>query len=516
MNRLTKSRYLKGRQCHRRIWLAVHGEVEPALESEEVWEERGAEGAELESQVATLFPNAVRIVDAPGEEEQGELSSDLDVCIEWTRDALSGSAPILQAHLAANDLLAIADLLEPRDDGWFLWEIKASTRAKVIHHWDLAFQCEVARRAGLRIVGSGVIHLNREYRRGEDLDVRAMILAPDLTEQVTELREPVKQQIAEQLAVMQEAEVPDATPGPRCKADSAGKGGDRPSACGHLAKGGYCGSRLPENWAGRLPSLGGKKVTFVQAMHEPSVERLDPDEAAPRWTEKQRRMIVAVQHGEAVVESDSLRRELGSLRWPVAYVDFEFDTMMAVPRYRNSRPYEPIPFQWSMQIQLEAGVELEEPRSFLHLDGDDPRQPFMDSFLAALPVVGSIVAHHKAAELTVLRATADSLGGSNTEIVDGLAGRFFDTEALLLAGYYHPEQQGSYLIKKAAPALLGSGYGDLEIQDGIAAVVAWKRAVSPDCSTEERAAIEEQLLAYCGRDTQLMYDIVEKIRELIS
>ncbi|MEZ4495147.1 MAG: hypothetical protein R3C29_17760 [Dehalococcoidia bacterium] len=79
---------------------------------------------------------------------------------------LTGTAPILQAHLSADELLAIVDLLEPRDGGWFLWEIKASTKAKVIHRWDLAFQREVARRAGLVVVGAGVIHLDRGYRRG--------------------------------------------------------------------------------------------------------------------------------------------------------------------------------------------------------------------------------------------------------------------------------------------------------------------------------------------------------------
>ncbi|MEZ4495146.1 MAG: DUF2779 domain-containing protein [Dehalococcoidia bacterium] len=251
-------------------------------------------------------------------------------------------------------------------------------------------------------------------------------------------------------------------------------------------------------------------------MPEPSIELLNPEDDEVAWTDKQRRMIVAVQRGEAIIDADALHGELNKLRWPVAYADFEFDTTMAVPRYRASWPYEPIPFQWSMQIQREPGAELEEPLAFLHLEGGDPRQPFMDSFLAAVPEEGSIVAHHQAAELTVLRCAAAALGGTHSETVRYLARRFFDTERLLLAGYYHPAQQGSYSIKKVAPALLGRGYEDLEIQDGMAAVVAWKRAISPDCQTEERAAIRDHLLAYCGRDTQLMHDIIDALRRLIG
>lgn len=514
MARLSKSRFLKGRQCPRRLWFAAHGVPEPEVVSEDVWEEREAEGAELERQVALLYPDAVRILDAPEDEDEGH--ADLDASIERTRAALTGTAPILQAHLAADDLLAIVDLLEPGDGGWFLWEIKASTKAKVIHRWDLAFQCGVARRAGLSIVGAGVIHLDRAYRRGDALDVEAMIRHVDLSEEVAELEEPVRVQIAEQLAVMQQEEVPDAIPGPRCKADSSGKMGGRPSACGHLDEAGYCGSRLPANWAGRLPKLGKKKAAYIEGMDDPSVELLDPDDPERAWTDNQRRMIVAVQRSEAVIDADALRGKLDELRWPVAYVDFEFDTTMAVPRYRDSRPYETIPFQWSMQIQREPRADLEEPLPFLHLEGGDPRQPFVDSFLAALPQEGSIVAHHQAAELTVLRSAAASLGGTNVEVVEGLARRFFDTERLLLAGYYHPAQRGSYSIKKVAPALLGRGYEGLEIQDGMAAVVAWKRAISQGCPPGDRTAIRYDLLAYCGRDTRLMHDIIDALRRLLS
>lgn len=515
MTRLSKSRFLKGRQCPRRLWLAAHGVAEPEVVSEDVWEEREAEGAELERQVATIYPDAVRILDAPEEEEQGERRDDLAGSTRRTREALEGAAPILQAHLAADDLLAIVDLLEPRPGGWFLWEIKASTRLKAIFDWDLAFQCEVARRAGLEIVGAGVIHLDRDHRRDEEIDVAAMTIPADRSAEVTELEQSVREQIARQLAIIRREEIPDATPGPRCKANSGGKAGDRPSACGHLAGTGYCDSRLPGNWAGRLPQLAGKKATHVEAMADPAVENLDPDDADLAWTDKQRRMIVAVQRGEEFIDADALRRELAKLRWPVAYVDFEFDTAMAVPRYRNCRPYEWIPFQWSMQIQREAGAELEEARSFLHLDSDDPRRAFMASFLAALPEDGSIVAHHQAAELTVLRGAAELLGATHGAVVEGLEQRFFDTEKLLLAGYYHPAQQGSYSIKKVAPALLGHGYGDLEIQDGMAAVVAWKRALARECPAEDREAIRHRLLAYCGRDTELMHDIIEEIRRLV-
>lgn len=89
--------------------------------------------------------------------------------------------------------------------------------------------------------------------------------------------------------------------------------------------------------------------------------------------------------------------------------------------------------------------------------------------------------------------------------------RFFDTETLAREGYCHPDQHCSWSIKKLAPALLGTGYEDLAIQDGMAAVVAWRQVCrEPDLAARDQH--RANLLAYCGRDTRLMHGIIEKLR----
>lgn len=61
-------------------------------------------------------------------------------------------------------------------------------------------------------------------------------------------------------------------------------------------------------------------------------------------------------------------------------------------------------------------------------------------------------------------------------------------------------------------SLVGRGYEDLGIQDGMAAVVKWKEAIDPTTPRMAKTALERQLLAYCGRDTQLMHEIIESVR----
>ena len=518
MRFLSKSSFLKGRQCHRRLWLAAKRPPEPPIDPDEVWEMREAEGALVERHAEHLFPGLIRIAPASDDDEERDSRPDLASNIVQTTMALRERRPIAQAHLQAGQLLSITDILEPEGNAWIVWEVKASTSVKPIHIWDLAFQVEVARRSGLAVAGAGVIRLESNYVREGVVDPAGMLARDPLTREVRAIEKPVQDAVGSMLQALDLRAVPAASPSSHCRADPKAKDGNRPSTCGYLGAAGYCGSRLPEHWAGELPRLSAQKWAEIQAMQDPSIEALDPDERVGRrdkWTDDQQRGIRAVKTGQPIVDAVALRTELAALEWPVAYLDFEFDTGMAVPRFDGCSPYDRLPFQWSMHVQARRGDALVTREPFLHLEGTDPRRPFAIALLAAIPSTGSIVAHHAGAEKQVIEQLADRLGGQISDRLRALLPRFFDTEALARAGYYHPAQKGSWSIKKLAPALIGTGYEGLAIQNGLAAVAAWKNACTErDPAARER--IRAELLAYCGQDTALMHEIVERLRTLAA
>ena len=83
--------------------------------------------------------------------------------------------------------------------------------------------------------------------------------------------------------------------------------------------------------------------------------------------------------------------------------------------------------------------------------------------------------------------------------------RFVDLLNLVRTHIYHPEFHGSYSIKAVLPALVPDlGYGDLEIQEGSNASIAFARMVASDTDETERGRIRNALLAYCQRDTEAM------------
>ena len=72
--------------------------------------------------------------------------------------------------------------------------------------------------------------------------------------------------------------------------------------------------------------------------------------------------------------------------------------------------------------------------------------------------------------------------------------------------YYHPQQQGSWSIKKVLPAIAPDlSYDALEgVQNGGLAMEAFLEAISPTTTSARKAEIEKQLITYCGLDTFAM------------
>ena len=84
--------------------------------------------------------------------------------------------------------------------------------------------------------------------------------------------------------------------------------------------------------------------------------------------------------------------------------------------------------------------------------------------------------------------------------------RVVDLLPIASSRYYHPQQQGSWSIKKVLPAVAPDlRYDALDgVQDGGMAMAAFMDAISAETTASEKAKIEKQLLEYCGLDTYAM------------
>jgi len=204
-----------------------------------------------------------------------------------------------------------------------------------------------------------------------------------------------------------------------------------------------------------------------------------------------------------------IKGELRALEYPLYYMDFE-TVNPAIPRFAGMRPYDLIPFQWSVHLQRQPG-SAPEHFEFLATDTSDPRPAFISALCDALGDRGSIVVYHQQFESQRLCDLALWLPEFSKRIKK-IQDRLSDLLPVIRNYVYHPAFGGSYSLKSVLPALVPKmAYEGMAVADGQAAGLAWESLVRGGLDRDESDRIRKALLNYCGQDTLGMVRLVEKL-----
>jgi hypothetical protein len=213
---------------------------------------------------------------------------------------------------------------------------------------------------------------------------------------------------------------------------------------------------------------------------------------------KQKRVVDAARSGK-VYRSPELAKFFPLLAPPVSYLDFETFSP-AIPMYVGTRPYERIPFQWSLHHNDGSGSLIH--AEFLAHGETDPRREFSESLLRSSErFPGAIMAWSRFEE-KVVRDMANLLPDLAERLI-ALLYRIVDLLPIVADNVAHPDFHGSYSMKAVGPAIAPEiAYNDLDIADGGEASAAFYRIVGdPALSVEARDGLRQCLLKYCHRDT---------------
>jgi len=273
-------------------------------------------------------------------------------------------------------LVRVDILHRRRDNRWRLTEVKSSSDLKEEHLDDVGIQTRVVSRSGLDLASSCLAHVNRNYVfRGGSIDVRKFFRIRDLTRRVEKSQKKLTSQLRTQLRILDQPKAPDIDAGRHCT---------DPVTCEFFDR---CNLPRPHDHIGFLPNLRARKLEQLSDMGIESIRDI-PDDFP--LNERQRRACSSVQKGEPWFSAE-LHKELETLKYPLYSMDFE-TVNPAIPRFSDMRPYDPIPFQWSLHVQREPGSEHEH-YEFLATDRSDPRREFISSLCSVLGKSGSIVVY---------------------------------------------------------------------------------------------------------------------------
>ncbi|MCC6140584.1 MAG: DUF2779 domain-containing protein [Nitrospira sp.] len=479
--RLSKSKFISGLQCHKRLYLEIHQPylATPPDAGTQAILDMGTDVGEL---ARRSFPGG-RLVTAGYRQAEVALAQTTEFMADETIPAIFEAAIMAEGILVRADIVERVPAAEGIPAGWRLIEVKSSTKVKDVHLDDLALQRSVLVSAGLNIVSCHLMRINTAYTyAGGEVDLNELFAIEELSSIVIERQAMVPDRVAAMKAMLLLPAPPLIEPDRHCFA---------PYECPFWA---HCTSRKPERWIFYLP--GAKQIASQLA--EQGVVTIDEIPEGTKLSAVQRKVKENVEW-----VSEKLEAALKTVRFPVHHLDFE-TVMLAVPRFAGTRPYQALPVQWSNHIESDQGELLH--HEFLHTEETDPRKALAEALLDSLGSKGSICVYSPY-EKSVIEQLAEFLP-SLRPALKALVKRIWDLHPVVKEHYYHPEFNGSYSLKEVLPALVPAlRYDDLNIREGGQAASEYYKMVFVETDWIERARIQAELLAYCKRDTLAMVEL---------
>ena len=493
--RLSKSRYVSGTQCHLRLWYDTHRR-DLAAAPGEVLQAVFETGHEVGEAACRRFPGGYLVA---------HDHRHIPQALEETRQVIeAGTVPALfEAAFEHERVLVRADVIERLPGGgWRLIEVKSTTRLKDVFLPDLAVQLRVLRGAGLDVREAAVLTLNRNYvYDGVQLDLDALFTMHPLLDKAAAQLDAVGARAGAMQRMLAGSRPPEIVPGGHCFT---------PYTCPYH---GHCTRHLvaPEHGIDELPRLTAWRRAQLEAADIEEIRNIPREFPLTRLQRIVRR---AVRDGRGVVHGD-IAGALAGMTPPVRLLDFETFSP-AIPRFAGTRPYQEIPFLFSVHTERDGA--LPGHADYLHEGADDPRPALADRLIAAAGREGTICTY-SGYEHRVLHDLAAALP-DQASALRAIRKRLFDLHPMVRDGYYHPDFRGSFSIKKILPVLVpGMGYDDLEVSEGQVAAVRYARALANPDHDARRQAFSD-LRAYCARDTlglvALRRSVVPGLRASVS
>ncbi len=487
---LTKSRYLDGLRCEKKLWLGCHERL-PYEDAPPYsildFGNRVGRGA------WALFPGGVEVTEKPYEH---------DAAVATTASLMAGDVPaIFEAAFEFENIRIRVDVLERLKDGWGLREVKSNKEAdaKKYHFDDAAVQLYVLEGCGIKVSSVELIHTDGAYRHGEgEIDWQAMLVRADIELQARDLLCKVKETVPRLFSVLAAAEAPyiyaDKT---LCK---------NPYRCDYFD---HCMSEKPEGWVGLLHNVRTNKVRELHASGIDLIVDLPED---LKLSDCQAHALDCLSTGHTWV-SKELPEALASLGPPAYYMDFE--TMApTIPAYPGTNPGQELPFQWSVHY-MDEDSNLGH-KAFLATGDINPAREFAETLIGAIDNPDApVVVYNKTMEGKILKALIKMFPDLSEEL-EAIRNAIVDLRDIVRDNVCHPDMigtrslvNGTYSIKNVLPILVPHmSYDQLAgVNEGTEARRVYTAMVFGAYEGRQADDYRQQLLDYCEQDTLAMVEI---------
>lgn len=487
---LSKSTFLRGLQCPKSLYLYknfIQLRDQPSQEQKAIFN-RGNKVGLLAQQ---FFPGGVDATPSP--------RSDSIAAVSKTKQLIEqGIKIIYEAAFQYKGVLAILDILVEEGGMWYGYEVKSSTKITQTYILDASLQFWVITNSGLPLADFSLMHINNQYVRNGEIDVKGLFAVKSVKEAVLKNQPFVDEKVTENLNVISDSKMPAVGIGEHCFV---------PYSCDFM---GTCWKNVPADSVFEITGISKAEQFQLYQNGYTTIAEIPKNNALDKNANVH---IQAFKTKQILIHKKKISEFLEQIHYPLFFMDFE-SFMPAIPIFDKTKAYQHIPFQYSLHLKETKEAPLQH-LEFLAEQGVDPRLPFLKELLKHTESSKTILVYDALMERNILNglkkdfpAFADEIDLRLSRIVD-LGHPFMERH------FYHPSMKNSVSIKNVLPALVPElNYTDLMISSGSIAMTAFEQ-LQRETDLFRIIEIREQLLAYCRMDTFAMVKIFEVLEKAV-
>ena len=487
---LSKSRYCRGLQCKKMLWL----EKNKPDKKEEINNDSILEQGNMVHEVARyLFGEHINIEYT---QSLSEMVKDTYRTIESYKDVI-----ITEASFTYQNNFCSVDILKKHNDEYEIYEVKSSTELKDVYINDASYQYYVLTNLGFKVTKCSIVIINNKYVRHGNIELDKLFIKEDITKNVINLQYTVEENINDINKYMDNELEQNKDIDINCF---------NPYPCPFFK---YCSKHLPKDNVFNIQGM--RKSSMFNLYHDGIYSYKDL--LSSDINDKYKQQIeYELYDKEDYINKDKIKEFLDTLTYPLYYLDFE-TYQMPIPLYDDASPYEQIPFQYSLHYIEKENGKLEHSE-FLAEAGIDPRRSLAESLVRDIPKDVCTLAYNMSFEKGVIKRLANLY----PDLSEHLLNIHDNIKDLMVPfrnrDYYTKNMHGSYSIKYVLPALFPNDkeldYHNLDlIHNGSEAMNSFKNLIN--LSKEEQEYVRDRLLKYCYLDTYAMVKIHNKLIEVV-
>lgn len=274
-----------------------------------------------------------------------------------------------------------------------------------------------------------------------------------------------------------------------------------------------------------------KKYTTFDLINQGKVKMLDIDE---ELLNRKKNIIQrnAVLTNTPYIDKNKIKAGLNQLKYPIYHLDFE-TFPCPLPRYKGEKPYTQSVFQFSLHIEKTKGIcdKEKDHYGYLAKNQQDHRLELVKLMCELIKDDGTVLVYNDAFEKTRIKELSQifpeykakllkirsnifdlmNIVKTNSKLYESLN---YSKEEAKMFNYYHPDMDGSYSIKKVLPVLSNLTYKNMEIGNGIEALITY--AKFGKLLPKDYNHKYQKLIEYCQQDTYAMYKVLEGLRNIVK